>query len=158
HSGDSLLMYKVAFFSAKSWQCRLIRVGFGSLLPVVSLPLLAAPVNGVVDTGSGTIDYNGALTTVQQNTDHLAINWDSFNIQSGEQVVFVQPGASSIALNRDFSGVPSELFGSLSANGQVFLLNTAGVLIGAGASVNVGGLLVSDMAVTNANFEGLADG
>lgn len=114
---------------------------------------LAAPAGGVIVAGSGSITPNGAVTDIQQNTNTLVINWQSFTIQAGEQVNFIQPLSSSMALNRDFSGVPSEIFGALNANGQVYLLNTAGILIGPGASVNVAGLFLSDMTVTDSEFE-----
>jgi filamentous hemagglutinin family protein len=116
-------------------------------------PVLAAPVGDVIVSGSGSISRNGAITDIQQNSNNLVINWQSFNIQAGEQVNFIQPQSSSIALNRDFSGVPSEIFGNLNANGQVFLLNTAGILIGSGASVNVAGLFLSDMSVSDDEFD-----
>lgn len=115
---------------------------------------LAQPSGGEVVSGDGVIT-SGTVTSVQQNSEHMAINWDSFNIQSGEQVIFVQPGTSSVALNRDFSGIPSELFGSLQANGQVFLFNSAGVLIGPSAAINVGGLLVSDLSISDEEFSRL---
>ncbi|HEX4937994.1 MAG TPA: filamentous hemagglutinin N-terminal domain-containing protein [Candidatus Kapabacteria bacterium] len=125
-----------------------LNCGMTALLPAASL---AQPSGGVVASGDGTIT-SGPVTSVQQNSEHLALNWGSFNIQPGEQVIFVQPGTSSVALNRDFSGIPSELFGSLQANGQVFLLNTAGVLIGPSATINVGGLLVSDLSLSDDEF------
>ena len=125
--------------------------GVVALLPSAGL---AQPAGGVIVSGDGAITP-GTITSVQQNTEHMAINWGTFNIQSGEQVIFVQPGTSSVALNRDFSGVPSELFGSLQANGQVFLLNTAGVLIGPSATINVGGLLMSDLSLSDEEFSRL---
>src|SRR5690606_101859 len=42
---------------------------------------------------------------------------------------------------------------NISANGQVFLFNTAGILIGPSASVDVGGLFLSDMMAGLASFE-----
>lgn len=116
-------------------------------------PAFAAPVGGAIVSGSGSITPNGAITDIQQNSNNLVINWQSFNIQAGEQVNFIQPQSSSIALNRDFSGVPSEIFGNLNANGQVYLLNTAGILISSGASVNVAGLFLSDMSVSDDEFD-----
>lgn len=112
----------------------------------------AAPVGGVVSSGTATIT-GGTTTTIQQSSANVAIDWQSFNVQSGEQVVFNQPGATSIALNRDFSGAPSQVLGSISANGQVFLINTAGVLIGNGASINTAGLLVSDLSLSPSQFD-----
>lgn len=122
----------------------------------------AAPQGGAVVSGSAAIglDPNDSTRTViNQTSQNTAINWNSFNIGVGETVSFVQPNIDAIALNRDFSGSPSQIYGNLDANGQVFLLNTAGVLIGAGASIDVGSLLVSDMQVSNedaTNFETLA--
>ena len=112
---------------------------------------VAAPVGGVVESGSATITP-GTTTTIQQNSNNVSINWQSYNVQSGEQVVYNQPSASSIALNRDFSGSPSQIFGSINANGQVFLLNTAGILIGNGASINTAGLMLSDLNASASDF------
>jgi hypothetical protein len=42
-----------------------------------------------------------------------------------------------VVLNRVLSADPSQIYGSLTANGIVFLINPQGVLIGHGAEVNV---------------------
>ena len=55
----------------------------------------AAPVGGQISAGSGSIAQSGNTTTIQQNTDRLAINWNSFNIAANESVRFNQPGAVS---------------------------------------------------------------
>ena len=101
---------------------------------------------------SWSIDIDPAdatRTIITQSSQNTSIDWDSFNISINESVVFAQPNANAIALNRDFSGSPSQIFGSLDANGNVFILNTAGVLIGTSASINVGGLLISDLDVSD---------
>ncbi|MDY6918965.1 MAG: filamentous hemagglutinin N-terminal domain-containing protein [Pseudomonadota bacterium] len=127
-------------------------------VPVPALTLLLAalppcawsgPTGGNVVSGAADITYGATSTSVDQSSQHTAIDWTSFNIGAGESVTFNQPNADSIALNRDFSGSASQLFGSLNANGNVFLVNSAGVLVGAGASINVGGLLLTDLAVTD---------
>ena len=66
-----------------------------------------------------------------QTTQNLAINWQSFSIGRSEAVRFIQPNSSSIALNRVLGQNPTSILGSLSANGQVFVLNPNGVLFGA---------------------------
>lgn len=38
--------------------------------------------------------------TVNQTTDKVIAEWDTFNIGTNDSVAFAQPGASSIALNR----------------------------------------------------------
>lgn len=113
---------------------------------------LAAPAGGNISFGDGTISQNGVTTSITQNSDRLAIDWESFNIADGEQVIFAQPDAQSIALNQDFSGSASELFGDLTANGQVFLLNPAGVLIGTTGTIDTAGLLISDRNLAGDDF------
>lgn len=49
----------------------------------------------------------------------------------------------------------SNIQGALNANGQVFLINPNGVLIGQGAQVNVGGLVASTRGISDEDF---ADG
>jgi hypothetical protein len=46
----------------------------------------------------------------------------------------------------------SVILGALNANGQVFIVNSAGVLFGKNAQVNVGGLVASTLDISNANF------
>ena len=112
----------------------------------------AAPAGGVVAAGGASIAASGARTTITQTTQNAAINWQSFNIAAGESVQFVQPNSSSVALNRVLGPDPSAIFGSLSANGKVFLVNPNGVLFGSGASVNVSGLVASTLNITDGNF------
>jgi len=112
----------------------------------------AAPVDGVVTSGSGSISSSGNVTNIVQGSSKLAINWGSFNIASNETVNFIQPGRDAIALNRIIGGGATEIYGKLNANGQVFLLNPNGVLFGAGASVNVGALLASTLNLSDADF------
>ncbi len=113
----------------------------------------AAPLGGSVVHGSGNITaIIPNQTVITQDSSRLAIDWQSFNIAENEGVTFIQPNGSSIVLNRDFSGSPSQLFGSINANGQVLLLNSAGILIGETASINVGSFLASDMETTINDF------
>ncbi|BCD86223.1 hypothetical protein PSm6_26300 [Pseudomonas solani] len=90
--------------------------------------------------------------TVTQSSQNLAINWNSFNIAQGEKVSFVQPNSSAIALNRVVGSDPSSLYGTLQANGQVFLINPNGILFAPGAQVNVGGLVASTLDLSDQNL------
>ena len=114
---------------------------------------LAAPTGGVITSGAGLITTGGPATTITQNTNKLAVNWNSFSIGAGEKVTFVQPSANSIALNRVVGSEASKIYGSLSANGQVFLVNPSGVLFAPGSQVNVGGLVASTQNITDKNFQ-----
>lgn len=118
-----------------------------------ALPASALPTNGQVVSGTGSISQSGSNMQVTQGSQRLVTHWDTFNIGPAARVQFVQPSASSVALNRVLSGDPSRIYGQLSANGQVFLVNPAGVLFGAGARVNVGGLVASTLDISNDDFQ-----
>jgi len=117
-----------------------------------ALPGNALPTNGQVVAGSGGITTSGNVLTVNQFSDKLTAQWDTFNIGAAAKVNFVQPSRSSIALNRVMSSDPSRIYGQLNANGQVFLVNAAGILFASGSSVNVGGLVASTLDISNADF------
>ncbi|MGI6092500.1 MAG: MBG domain-containing protein [Negativicutes bacterium] len=114
--------------------------------------LYAAPAGGQIAAGVGNIAQNGTVTTINQVSDKLAVNWQSFNIAANEKVQFIQPSASAIALNRILGNNPTEVYGQLSANGKVFLVNPNGILFGPGAQINVGGLVASSQKITDADF------
>ena len=111
------------------------------------------PTAPSVVQGSANVSRPGAgQMNVQQNSQNVVINWQSFSIGANGRVVFNQPNAQSVALNRVTGSDPSAIFGSLSANGKVFLVNPNGVLFGAGASVNVGALVASTLNISDGDF------
>jgi filamentous hemagglutinin family protein len=110
------------------------------------------PTGGVVNGGQATISANPTAMTINQTSQNAVINWQSFDIAAGNSVQFVQPNSSSVALNRVVGGDASAIFGTLSANGQIFLINPNGVLFGRGAEVSVGGLVASTLDMADADF------
>src|SRR5882757_7959032 len=89
---------------------------------------LANPTGGQVMAGTATIKNPNANTTVvKQSSQSAIIDWQQFNIGKGQYVQFLQPSSSSIILNRVIGGGGSSIFGTLTGNGQVFLVNTNGV-------------------------------
>jgi filamentous hemagglutinin family protein len=104
----------------------------------------ALPEGGSVVGGAAAISQSGSAMNINQSTDRTVIDWRSFNIGSSATVDFVQPGASSIAVNRvNSSSNPSDIQGSLTANGQVWILNPNGVLFGKTAKIDVAGIVAS---------------
>jgi filamentous hemagglutinin family protein len=112
----------------------------------------ALPVNGVVVAGAANVAVSGSHAVITQSSQNAAINWQSFNIGQSESVRFVQPNSNSVALNQVLGSDPSNILGSLSANGKVFLVNPNGILFGQGANVNVGGLVASTVRINNTDF------
>ncbi len=134
---------------------RLTPLALGLLLSVGSLGVMAQslPGGGSIVSGSGQIGApDGNQLIINQASDKLAINWQSFNIGAGQKVTFNQPGTNSIALNRVLGVDGSVIMGQLDANGRVFLVNPNGILFGAGAQVNVGGLVASTLGISDADF------
>ncbi|MBX3635783.1 MAG: filamentous hemagglutinin N-terminal domain-containing protein [Rubrivivax sp.] len=119
------------------------------------MPLPAAwagPQGGQVTAGQASIQTQGATTTVNQASARAAIDWQSFSVGAHETVRFQQPSASSVVLNRVVGPDPSAIFGRITANGQVLLINPNGILFGRSAQVDVGGLVASTANVSNADF------
>ncbi len=113
---------------------------------------MAGPTGGQISAGTGVIAQAGSNTTITQTSQNLAINWLDFSIPANESVRFNQPNVSSVALNRVTSQNPSVILGNLSANGHVFVINPNGVLFGAGAQVDVGGLVASTLDMSDADL------
>ncbi|MDZ4203114.1 MAG: MBG domain-containing protein [Gallionella sp.] len=110
------------------------------------------PTGGQIVGGAGTISQSANVMTINQTTAKMAADWQSFSIGAGNTVNFVQPSASSVAMNRVLGSDVSVIQGALNANGQVFLLNPNGVLFTPTAQVNVGGIVASTLNMTTADF------
>jgi filamentous hemagglutinin family protein len=115
---------------------------------------MAGPNGGTVVGGSATIQGAGTGSViVNQATPRAVINWNTFNIGVGETTRFNQPNSSSIALNRVVGGLgPTQLLGTLLANGQVYVINGDGVLIGPNAVINTAGFLATTNDIRNEDF------
>ncbi len=123
--------------------------------------VMAAPVpagENKIPHGKAKINTVGDVTNITQSTPKVIINWNSFNIDSAETVNFIQTfkdgsaNDGAIALNRIKGDGRSMINGTLNANGHVFLVNTNGVTFGKGAEVDVGGLVVSTLSISNNNY------
>jgi len=116
----------------------------------------ALPSGGSVPTGYGSVgqfDYSitGELH-VKDVAEKTIINWDSFDIGSNALTQFHQLGTDPVVLNRITSGDATGIFGTLLANGSVFIINPAGVVFGDNSHVNVTQLVASTLNITNDNF------
>ncbi len=121
---------------------------------VVGSLVYAIPQGGEITTGVGTITTPTPNTVqINQDSDKAIINWQSFNIGAGEKTQFIQPNVSSIALNRiNPTQGASQIYGTLSANGRIILINQAGIYFGSTAYVDVAGIIASTTNITNENF------
>lgn len=123
-----------------------------AILSAVSNVALGLPQDGQVTAGAADIQVDNNTMNVQQHSDRVVLEFDSYNVARGETVNYHQPDANSVALNRVVGNNLSEIHGAINANGQVFLINTNGVVFGNGARVHVGGLLVTTLDMADRDF------
>jgi filamentous hemagglutinin family protein len=129
-----------------------------ALTCVVSLSLgsvqlaMAGPTGGVVTGGQGTISNpNSNTTLINQSSNQLQINWNTFNVSSGQSVLFKQPTSTSVAFNNILDQNPSQIFGLVRGNGQVVLVNPNGFLIGRTGVLDVNSLVLSSLQAIDFN-------
>lgn len=102
--------------------------------------------NGHNFEGIGSITKPNDLTmNVHQNNQNAVIKWDSFNVGGSATVNFWGPENHN-TLNYVNGGNMSQIYGTINANnnGNIFIVNPAGVQIGNSAQINVGSLYVSN--------------
>lgn len=159
-SGSSLrmLIKRTVLLAAAFSQFSIVLFSNAAMAQAVSQTVAptALPTGGVVRAGAAAISQGGAPAnpnlTINQTTNRAAIDWNTFNIGSNGAVTFVVPDAQSSTLNRVLDTNASQIFGKLTSNGQVFLLNPNGVVFGASASVNVGGLVATTHSLSNEDY------
>ncbi len=103
---------------------------------------------------------NGQTTvTILQTAPQAILNWQTFNVGSNTTAYFNQSAGGNfantwVALNRilDPSRAPSQILGSIKAQGQVYLINQNGIIFGGSSQVNVSSLLVAAAIITNNQF------
>ncbi|MCX8501036.1 MAG: filamentous hemagglutinin N-terminal domain-containing protein, partial [Alphaproteobacteria bacterium] len=112
----------------------------------------AAPVGGIVASGSATISVSGSTTTITQTTDRAAIDWTSFNLSAAETANFTVPASSSATLNRITGGGVSTISGTVTSNGAVYFVNPNGMVFDATSRVSANGFIASTAGISNDDF------
>ncbi|NBC97231.1 MAG: filamentous hemagglutinin N-terminal domain-containing protein, partial [Deinococcus-Thermus bacterium] len=109
----------------------------------------------VVSGGAEIARPSASEMRVTQSGDRAIVNWRDFSIGEGARVDFAQPGPGSAVLNRVTGPLGSRIDGRLTANGQVFLVNPGGVVVGETGRVETGGLVANeDFRQGRLRFEG----
>ncbi len=133
----------------------LLPQGFAAQLPIpcAAGSCTATGPTTFVTSGAATAVQSGKNLTINQTSAQATLNWASFNVSADGKVVFQQPNASSIALNRIFQANPSTILGQVQANGQIYLINPNGFVFGSTASVNVAGMIASSLQISDSTFK-----
>lgn len=123
----------------------------GLMAMAASSTVIAGPEGQQVVVGNVTFTRQGNLWVITASNGAI-INYASFDLLPYETVRFIQPNQLSTVLNRINSAAPTRIDGRIEANGNVFFVNPAGVIFGAGATVNVGGLYAAAGHISNEDF------
>jgi len=111
------------------------------------------PVN--TSTGGAAINQATAgITNVVVNKTETIMKWSNFNTVAGESVNFSQSGVSGASVLNRISGGKTQFDGILNSapDMSIFMINPAGIVFGAGSSVNVGALVASSLDISDPDF------
>lgn len=110
------------------------------------------PAGGVVAAGTASIATGANSLVVTQGSNRAIINWNSFSVGAGNTVQFVQPSTSSAVLNRVVTANPSQIYGSITANGRVFLVNPNGIVVGPTGKIDASGIFLTTASIGDSDF------
>lgn len=109
-----------------------------------ALPNFDKVMSGALEQNP-VISNNGLTMDITQTTHNAVIKWNSFDVGGSATVNFWGPDNHN-TLNYVNSANMSQIYGTINANnnGNIFIVNPAGVQIGNSAQINVGSLYVSN--------------
>ena len=122
-----------------------------SLILCATLSVWSKPNSCKVISGNAALSSNGIDTAIQSGPKTI-LEWDHFSIDSHESVSFHQFDKNSSILNRVIGGSESSLLGTLFSNGQVYIINPNGVLIGPNARIEAASFLASSLDILDSDF------
>lgn len=118
----------------------------------LSQSVFAMPTGGKVVDGDVAGIVNGTVAsggTINVNSNAL-IDWTAFNIGKNESLNFAFTKDYLNVINHVTGSEMSQLLGTLNAkNGNVYLINPNGILVGGGARIDAGGLVLSTLDATD---------
>ena len=99
-----------------------------------------------------SLDGSQTEVVIPQTDSKAVLTWKTFNVGRDTNVHFDQTAGGAdapgwIALNRvnDPSARPSQILGSIQAEGQLYLINPNGIVFGGTSQVNVNSLIASSL-------------
>ena len=134
-----------------------LMMGVGLFGFVLGSPGAALAAN--LPTGAQVVSGDININQISSDTMHILqgsqsaiVNWQSFDIGHGALVDIVQPNVDSAMLSRVLGNKLSEIYGTLNANGHLYLINPNGILMGESAQVNIYSLIASTLDLADSDF------
>ena len=107
-------------------------------------------------TGALAPEQSGNTVNIQQTDAQAVLHWEKFNVGRNTTLNFDQSAGKTdagkwIAFNKVFdpSGQPSQILGSIKAQGQVYVINQNGIIFGAGSQVNTRTFVASSLPIND---------
>jgi filamentous hemagglutinin family protein len=100
-------------------------------------------------------DGDRVKVEIEQTRQKAILTWDTFNVGGRTDLTFDQKGNRDwVALNRVLGsdGRPSQILGSIKADGSVYVINQNGIVFGGASQVNVGALVAATANISNDQF------
>ncbi|GEM_PF-3121525 len=142
-------MFKLSLYN-KFITTYLVYFGVSVLFPLTANAL---PQDGSIRSGDVQLNQvNAKRLDVNQSSEKAIVDWQSFNIAGDEHTHFQLPSNNSINLSRVIGGQRSDIFGKLSSNGQLMLINPNGVVFGQNSRIDVHGLVATTNDIHNQDF------
>ena len=140
-----------------------VRLGVAAVAACfISVPLMAAPPVPATNLPTGFTNLVGidpknivaganSLNIITSAT-RSAADVANFNIAAGYSVNIAQPSVSADVLFRVLSNDPSVIYGRLSSNGGVWLVDSGGIFVGPGGQIDAARFVASTLPVRNEDF------
>ncbi len=138
--------------------------GLGIAVSIGTTPALAqvTGVGTVTSTASNGgavgVASGGGVTDITLGASRSIVNWNNLGVASGDTLNFHFDNRGDIVLNRvtgsaSIDGAVNGCVGTCgTTGGNVWILSSGGVMIGANARINTGGFLASTGGLTDADF------
>lgn len=131
-------------------------LGAGGLQPASGItldPSLWVGANGPTQA-QGADGRTGV--TVDQTQEKAILTWETFNVGRETDLTFNHRGNNSwVTLNRvkDPNANPTQILGSIKADGSVYIINPNGIIFGGASQINVRNLIASTLEVHGGSTE-----
>jgi len=104
-------------------------------------------------TGALAPVQSGSNVNITQTQSQALLHWETFNVGKNTTVNFDQKAGGVdarkwVAFNKVVaSATPSQILGSINADGHVYIINPNGIIFGAGSQVNARALVASALPI-----------
>ena len=116
---------------------------------------IANPIDPNPQVIAGQVEFEGLnseAASILQQSQQAIVDYAMFNVPDGSSVQFIQPNSDATILNRITGADPSFIKGSIIANGQVFIVNPAGVTFGPDSVIRADMFMAIAGDLSNSSF------